>query len=278
MPALEVHPHDQAQNRASAFTPEPSEGAKEGASSHQGSDDLANSAELQGPGGGSSSSLHGALGMWTEGTKAISGAVGEIGDKLAPPTRHINSAEIAYAREIFGDSLDYSKIAITRDGLLSVGAPKTIGNTVHMRSKWGSEQFTKDGSGQYTLELTEAGRQLLVHEMTHVWQFQNGGLAYIPDSLVSQLRAQLGTGSRNGAYDWRSVAKAGTPWQDWNPEQQAELVEEYNKSLRHIRDATKRKHLPAKADTEMLEIGKPYIDKIQRGEGAPTLRQVWHKG
>lgn len=266
MPALEVKPHEQAQNRPSAM---------DGGEHNHGGAQGAGGSHLHGPGGGSSSNIEGALGMWTEGTNAISGAVDAIGDKLAPPTRHINAGEISYAREIFGDSLDYSKITITRDSLMSTGAPKTIGNTVHMRSKWGAEQFTKDGSGEYTLELTEAGRQLLVHEMTHVWQFQNGGLAYIPDSLVSQLRARLGSGSRNGAYDWRSAAKAGTPWADWNPEQQAELVEEYNRALRHVKDATKRKALPAKADTDMLTLGKPYIEKIHHGEGAPTLRQIW---
>ena len=235
-------------------------------------------ASVHGPGGGSPSSLHGALGMWREGTQAAAGALGALGDKLAPPSRHLNAEEIGYARQIFGDSLDYSKITITRDGIASAGAPKTLGNTVHMRSKWGADQFTKDASGQYTLELTEAGRQLLVHEMTHVWQFQNGGLAYIPDSLASQLRARLSTGTRNGAYDWRAAAQAGKPWQDWNPEQQAELVEQYNRSLRHVEAASARKAQPAPADTEMLELGRPYIDKIQRREGAPTLRQMWQRG
>ena len=48
-----------------------------------------------------------------------------------------------------------------------------------------------------------------------------------------------------------------------------------DRALRHVKDATKRKALPAKADTDMLTLGKPYIEKIHHGEGAPTLRQIW---
>ena len=62
--------------------------------------------------------------------------------------------------------------------------------------------------------------------MTHVWQYQNGGLAYIPLSLIAQLRAAIGKGGRGAAYDWREAIRARRPWEKWNPEQPANLVED----------------------------------------------------
>ena len=58
--------------------------------------------------------------------------------------------------------------------MISTGAPKTLGNVIHLRSDWG--HFVGD-----TLDLTEEGRLTLIHEMGHVWQYQNGGLAHIPE-------------------------------------------------------------------------------------------------
>jgi len=124
--------------------------------------------------------------------------------------RHLTGADITYARDVFADSVDYSKIEITRDSMMSTGAPKTLGNTIHLQSNWGGPIFQPGDS----MELTDLGRELLIHEMTHVWQYQHGGLAYIGDSLWAQLKASLGSGSRNGAYDWYTAHSAGLPWRN----------------------------------------------------------------
>jgi hypothetical protein len=59
---------------------------------------------------------------------------------------------------------------------------------------------------------------LLVHELTHVWQYQHGGPDYLSKALWAQL---VGDG-----YDWRKGLDAGKPWEALNPEQQAALLEE----------------------------------------------------
>ena len=46
--------------------------------------------------------------------------------------------------------------------------------------------------------------ETLVHEMTHVWQFQNGGTAYQAQSLTAQ-----GENPNNGAYEWQAAMQAG---------------------------------------------------------------------
>lgn len=59
----------------------------------------------------------------------------------------------------------------------------------------------------------------LIHEMTHVWQGTNSTLAgsFMPKSLVNQARYG------DDAYNYRPL----TDWKSYNPEQQAQLVEDW---------------------------------------------------
>jgi hypothetical protein len=189
----------------------------------------------------------------------VAGAV--VGEVATTRSRSLTQDEIDYAKEVYLDSIDYSVITITRDSVLALGAPRTIGNTIHLKSDWG--HFKED-----TLELTEQGLLTLVHEMGHVWQYQNGGLAYIPESLWAQFKAAVSGGERAGAYDWRAAHEAGIPWEDWNPEQQAEAIEDYNKLLRKSKDGT-----ATPEELHELSILLPYIEKVRRREGAPTFER-----
>ncbi len=192
----------------------------------------------------------------------IGGLVGGalIGDAATTEKRGLTSNEISYAHEIYLDSIDYSVISITRDSLLSAGAPKTIGNTIHLRSDWG--HFKGD-----TMELTELGMQTLIHEMGHVWQYQNGGLAYIAESVWVQLKAFVSGGDRGGAYDWHEAIKEGLPWEKWNPEQQAQAIEDYNIALRRIKDG------PATRDD--FTRGIALLPVCRKGATAGRSPDVW---
>jgi hypothetical protein len=184
---------------------------------------------------------------------------GAIGNSATTRSRALTGPEREYAHDVFLDSIDYTEIEITRDSVFALGAPRTIGNTIHLKSDWG--HFKDD-----TLELTDKGRLTLIHEMGHVWQYQNGGLAYIPESLWSQFTASVSGGSRNLAYDWRAMHDAHTPWEEWNPEQQAEAIEDYNKLLRKQKART-----ATLDDLHTLSILLPYIELVRRREGAPTF-------
>ncbi|WP_223258396.1 eCIS core domain-containing protein [Thermogemmatispora tikiterensis] len=213
--------------------------------------------------GGIGGAVVGAVGGFFVGGPAgavIGGVAGLLGgaaagDRLSQQRRSLTPDEIAYAREIYADSLDYSAITITKHSILSSGASRTVGNTINL------EDVYYDGD---TLNLTPEGRLILIHEMGHVWQYQHGGLAYIPESLIAQIRGAVGGGSRNAAYDWRAAIQAGTPWEEWNPEQQAEAIEDYNRALRRTRDGT-----ATAQDYKDLSTLQPYIDRVRRGEGAP---------
>lgn len=116
------------------------------------------------------------------------------------------------------------------------------------------------------MDLTEQGKQTLIHEMGHVWQYQNGGLAYIPESLWAQGKAAINGGSRNQAYDWKAAYASGQPWEKWNPEQQAEAIQDYNTLLRKNKDGT-----ATVAELSELSTLLPYMQKVWNRQGAPSF-------
>lgn len=182
------------------------------------------------------------------------------------PGRRLNAAELEDLRGVFGDSLDLDRIRLTRDHPLSFYAPKTLGNTIHLRSDWGL--FAGRG-----LALSERGMSVLVHELVHAWQYQNGGLAYAPGSLLAQHAAWRQGGSRNAAYDWQPAAEAGLPWPRWNPEQQAQAIQDWwDARVRLDRDD------PRPDDARLVEQVQPYVDAVRARRGAPRLSRLWSAG
>jgi hypothetical protein len=180
---------------------------------------------------------------------------GAIGNSATTRSRSLTSEETTEAREVFAESLDYTQVEITRGSVFAVGAARTIGNTIHLEAG----HFVGD-----TLELSAAGRTTLIHEMGHVWQYQNGGLAYIPESILAQLRYGRSTGP-GSAYDWRGAHDAGKPWSEWNPEQQAQAIQTYNDLLHKQKAGT-----ATLDDLHVLSILLAYIELVRRGEGAPA--------
>jgi hypothetical protein len=122
---------------------------------------------------------------------------------LEPPGRDLTAAEITALRQVYGDSIDYSKVRIKEgsSGLFSLtGRAFTHGDTIYVPND--------------NLPLTN---DLLVHEMGHVWQHQNGGTDYMSEALWAQ---NFGDG-----YDFEKGINEGKPWSELNPEQQSELLQ-----------------------------------------------------
>jgi hypothetical protein len=182
---------------------------------------------------------------------AIIGAL--IGDTLGNDSRSLTEAEIAYARDIYRDSLDHSAITITRDSVGAIGASRTLGNTIHM----GDDEFEGD-----SMTLSASGMETLIHELGHVWQYQHKGWGYAPEALWAQYTAWRDTGSRDAAYDWRKLDADGVPWEQWNPEAQAEAVHDYNGAYRAVEAGT-----ATRQDYETLSRAQPYIDLMMGGPG-----------
>lgn len=203
-------------------------------------------------------SLLGPVGMVVGGILGgLGGLVGGaiLGDMASRRSRSLSGPERDYLQEIYHDSVDMSQVTITRGSALATGAARTLGNTINLQD----EHFDRD-----TMDLSDAGLLVLAHEMGHVWQYQNGGLAYIPSSLIPQAVAALSGGDRNAAYDWRAMVRAKVPWAQWNAEQQAECISDYNEALRRCRGPN-----PQLKDYETVTLAEPYIALVRQRFGAP---------
>ena len=91
-------------------------------------------------------------------------------------SRSLTSGEVALARSMFGDTIDYDRVRIVR-GKWWPFQPRGVvmaptGN-IHFHPadpRW---------SGDFAKEPLEV-QGLFVHEMTHVWQAQTRGRFYLP--------------------------------------------------------------------------------------------------
>jgi hypothetical protein len=169
--------------------------------------------------------------------------------------RGLTPEELADAQDIYQDSLDFSKVSISGNSALSSGATRTIGNTIYFED----DEF--DGN---TSVLTPGGRSTLIHELGHVWQYQHGGMEYIPNALGAQAAAYIATGDRSNAYVWRNALNQGLPWAEWNAEQQAEAIQDYHDAKGRI-----AANQAQPADQQTVQELEPYIGQVRNGLGAP---------
>ena len=133
------------------------------------------------------------------GGKVVSGVQTIIG--VEPPGVGLTAEEVALARAVFGDSIDYSRVRIKRGnaGLFSnTERAFVLGDTIYLK---GSTDI-----------------HVLIHELTHIWQHQNGGTDYASEALLSQAV------DGNEAYSWADAIQH-RPWSELEPERQAAFVE-----------------------------------------------------
>jgi hypothetical protein len=128
--------------------------------------------------------------------------------------------EVWLLNAIFGKTLDTSRVKLVLASAVAYGSPKTVKNKIHFPKEKADISDEKYRNSRVFLAL-------ITHECTHVWQFQNQGLGYIPDSLFNQGMGVLEHGSRNKAYHYNLDPKGEKPFQKYNSEQQARLLQDY---------------------------------------------------
>jgi hypothetical protein len=177
-------------------------------------------------------------------------------------------AEIDFLKQIFGDSVDYSQVEIWVGSpalTLSQGRAFVERNTIHLPANLSTGRPVLTGFSKW---LSSEALPLFVHEMTHVWQFQNGGWTYAPSAFLAQQQAIILTGSDFIAYKWRLVRNQ--KWQYWNPEQQAAAIEEYYVLSQKIQSGVKL----TSADKEDWSILSRKAGLVRLKVGAPDGRTV----
>jgi Domain of unknown function (DUF4157) len=170
---------------------------------------------------------------------------------LEMPSRGLDDAEKAELARVFGDEVDFSQVRIKEGNagiasLLDQHRAFTNGNTIYM------ERQPSDPNWMRTL----------VHEMTHVWQFQHTGGGYQADSIVNRI-----VKGDDAAYRWEPAAAAGTPWKDLNAEQQAHLIEDGFAS--GMFDDPNRRFVDPTSGQDLTGYVWNAVAQLRAGSGAP---------
>lgn len=143
-------------------------------------------------------------------------------------SRPLRRSEIEFARQVFEGRLPYKKVHLAsyylpgNEGvpvtLASVSSIIPVSTLRHYTIYFGSEVFEQGADRAET-------RDTFIHELTHVWQGYHStfGWEYMVNSMIAQGHALLTEGNRNRAYDY----SPGEPWDDYNVEQQALLVQDW---------------------------------------------------
>lgn len=131
--------------------------------------------------------------------------------------RSLTDGEKRLARDIFGDSIDYSRVRV-HDGKYIFFQPDNSGMTPN-----GEIYVAGIYSADYSGESPQR-RAFFIHEMVHVWQYQNGILT--AGVIGSAILEMIGRGGDYGsAYPY--VLDSSRDLTDYNLEQQAAIVEDY---------------------------------------------------
>ncbi len=133
----------------------------------------------------------------------------QLGALVNPIGRALYEWERAVVRDIFQTGVDASRIRIVETQVLN--APTTLGNQIRVSPGWTFEN---------------ANKPVLVHEVMHVWQYQNLGTRYITDSVYHNAAGHIATGNRNVAYmNYRLSSTSSLT--EFSAEEQATIVGDY---------------------------------------------------
>lgn len=129
--------------------------------------------------------------------------------------RALTADEIELAKGIFGSSIDYAKVRV-HDGKFMPFHPPHTGMAPNGNLYMNGCYMDDYAKGDPLM------RSLFIHEMTHVWQFQNKILEPIATAMELSLKFKFNYGaSYNYALDGQKDLT------DYNMEQQATLVQDY---------------------------------------------------
>jgi hypothetical protein len=173
--------------------------------------------------------------------------------------RPLTEGEIAMARLIFGDAIDYSKVAVHNHGYLPFGLQrKNVAMAPNGKIYFGSRHFRDDFSCE-----SNRNKHWFMHEMVHVWQHQLG----YPVRLRGAIRIGL-----SYAYVLAADKRLG----DFNMEAQGDLLADYF-ALKYLQDAGAMQQCQYCGDLKLYEqVLGTFLADPKTGISLPRRRRtVW---
>ncbi len=139
--------------------------------------------------------------------------------------RLLTAGEIALARTVFGDAIDYAAVRLHDRRIL----PPLIQHRHQAVAHADNISFPRSAySDDFSLEADSKKQSVFIHELTHVWQHQNGVVSTTKEAIRETLRHKF-----NYAKCYFYDLKPGKDLTHYNFEQQAAMVQDYFLLTRH---------------------------------------------
>lgn len=123
-------------------------------------------------------------------------------------TRPLTKWEKNLGREIFGNTINYDRVRLDEYALAGPRQFQLCYVSFYTINSWGAMQ-----------------NSLFLHELTHVWQYENLGATYIPRALSAQY-SKIGY-NYGGVSVLKKRMEEGVSIHTFNLEQQADIVSDY---------------------------------------------------
>lgn len=169
---------------------------------------------------------------------AIGTVIGTLLNLLAS-YRPMTDGEIATARLIYGNTFDYSRVYFSQESLSN--------DIIFAIQDWNLDPSSEDSRAFVTNSLVNfdindgpLSNATMIHELCHVWQFQETGPFYMAEAVHAQewgdgynygyTNSANGNGGEDdleGVFTDNPGFTAAQAFEEFNREQQAEIIEHY---------------------------------------------------
>ena len=130
-----------------------------------------------------------------------------IQEIIKPNSRPLSQHEVNIAKEYFGNQLIINRIRVDSKAFLGPPQHRFAYVSFFTINSWGA--------------LSD---DVFLHELVHIWQYQNRGIIYMTRALAAQFGKR---GYNYGGVDLlRKLKKRGRRLDSFNPEHQAEIVQD----------------------------------------------------
>jgi hypothetical protein len=173
--------------------------------------------------------------------------------------RSLSEMEFSQVHDVFGDSLRYSDIwliegvqwpnTIDRLGAWIRGETPSLNNAITLGNRIYFPILLR--TSEENLHSGHLGHfAWLIHEMTHVWQYQHIGFVYFLQALWGQIRLGRDVYDYGGKQGLHDALTEGNDILAFNPEQQGDIVRDYYLRMSRGMDTT---------------AWQPFVTSLQRG-------------
>lgn len=135
-----------------------------------------------------------------------------INDFIKFNSRAMTKREISIARTIYGSKINYRRVRLDAYALLGPKQQNIYYVSFYLINSWG-----------------KMSDPLLIHELVHIWQYEQMGAIYMPRALVAQ--ASTPGYDYGGVFGLQNALHSKGDLRSFNLEQQGDIVADYYRIL-----------------------------------------------